>query len=105
MRSSFKTVCQYNKAKYNLVHNYQICNLLTRYAKTLVASRSSSLSLLRIPFESEFELRRELPLELMRSNETGCDPNHKQARPDRDQKTLRCIDPETTAYGPPRKHW
>jgi hypothetical protein len=36
------------------------------------------LSLLRIPFESEFELRRELPLELMRSNETGCDPNHKR---------------------------
>ena len=36
-------------------------------------------------------------IELMRSNETGCDPNHKRLTADRDRKTLRCVDPQTTA--------
>lgn len=35
----------------------------------------------------------------MRWNETGCDPNHKRLTADRDRKTLRYIDPQTTATG------
>jgi hypothetical protein len=39
-------------------------------------------------------------MELMRLNEKGCDPNHKRLTPLVEiEKTLRCVDPQTTAYG------
>ena len=63
------------------------------------------LSLLKIPSDSEFERQRELL-----SN--GCAQMRRAAigttsgsTPDRDRKTLRCIDPQTTLYGSPRNDW
>jgi hypothetical protein len=64
-----------------------------------------TLSLLKISSEPGILAAARIASELMLSNETGWDLKHERLTSDRDGKTLRYIDLQTTAYRPPRYDW